>query len=666
MKWAEDLPIRRKLTAGALFISGAALLAALLASFALQLHLARQAAVRDLTVLAEVVAANAAGPLAFNDNAGAVNLLTALRARPEIVAAQLRDASGQVFAHVPLRSGEPVFQPPAPGQSCRVEGLHLYVAQPVVHQGEALGTLEFTADVRGVLGQFAAIAGGAFLLVFGLALLLAFSLAARLQRIITTPLLELAGTARRLAGGSDYTLRTRKHANDEIGELTDAFNHMLAEAHERDSALREAQRQVSQQLTELQREVTERERAEAERRAIERKLEETQRLESLGVLAGGVAHDFNNILTGILGCASLARMEAPRGSETERYLRRIEENSRRAAGLCEQLLTYAGKGRVHSAAVDLNQLVRESLELVHVSVPKDAELSLELAPALPCILGDPARLRQVFMNLMLNAAEALAASPRCIRLATGRRTLDAAGLAALPHPGDARPGEFVFLEVADTGSGMSAETLRRIFEPFYTTKFTGRGLGLCAVLGIMRHHGGALAVASEPGQGTTFRVYFPAAAGAAPVPREAMPAEPARPGVIGAPERVVLVVDDEETVRTSAAIALQRHGFSVRTASDGEQALAAAERCPAPLAGVLLDLTMPRMDGAAALAGLRKLQPQVPVVVMSGLAASDVARQVAGAPGVRRLQKPFTMEELLQVVAEHFAPTGRGNGQAGL
>ena len=262
-------------------------------------------------------------------------------------------------------------------------------------------------------------------------------------------------------------------------------------------------------LRRVKNEVAQREQAQVERRLIERKMEEAQRLESLGVLAGGVAHDFNNLLTGILMSASLARIQALPASDLQKQLRNVEDNTRRAAGLCEQLLTYAGKSRLECRTLDLNQLVRDSIDLLRVSVPKDATFEVALAQTLPTVIGDAARLRQILVNVVLNAAEALAASPRRIRLTSGVVTLDGPTLERMAQPSDAIAGEFVYLEVADTGVGMAAATTRRIFEPFYTTKFTGRGLGLCAVLGIMRAHRGAIDVLSTLGQGTTVRIYLP-------------------------------------------------------------------------------------------------------------------------------------------------------------
>ena len=401
-------------------------------------------------------------------------------------------------------------------------------------------------------------------------------------------------------------------------------------------------------LEKLKHESAERERFEEERRMIERKLEETQRLEGLGMLAGGVAHDFNNILTGILASASLAGMDVPAGTEVSQHLKRIEENSLRAAGLCQQLLVYAGKGQVSAAALDLNVLLRETLQLLHASVPKDAELNLELAETLPAIEGDAARLRQVFMNLVLNAAEALGAGSRKIRLSTGSARLDDATLEKTAFRGEAKAGEYVTVEVTDTGAGMTPDTLARIFEPFFTTKFTGRGLGLCAVLGIVRGHDGAMDVKSDYGRGTTFRVYLPVSTST----ESATPEKPVPAPVKG--KGRVLVVDDEDAVRLVAAAAIKRQGFEAVVASDGSEAVEVMQRGPNGFAGVLLDMTMPKMDGLATLMALRKLQPKLPVVLMSGHDQGDVARKLEGHGDVTLLQKPFTVDELQRCATERF------------
>ncbi|PTY07387.1 hypothetical protein DB347_08795 [Opitutaceae bacterium EW11] len=401
-------------------------------------------------------------------------------------------------------------------------------------------------------------------------------------------------------------------------------------------------------LDKLKREAAERARAEHEQRSLQRKVEETQRLESLGVLAGGIAHDFNNILTGVLGSASLAKLETTPGSLIDQHLDRIEKSACRAAELCEQMLAYAGKGRIAVKAVDVNALVKDTLELLHASVPRDANLSIDLEAGLPPTMADPARIRQVVMNLVINAAEALTGHPRQVTLLTRRTKLTQSDLAAMSHPGDAVPGEFVSIQVSDTGCGMSRETLRRIFDPFFTTKFTGRGLGLCAVQGIIRARGGALDVTSEIGRGSRFFVCFPTGTAEirpAPVFPPPAPALPARPDV------TILVVDDEPTVRDVAELALRRQGFRTLSAPDGAQAVALVRDTQTRIGGVLLDLTMPELDGVSTLKALRALRPDLKAVLMSGYDQSEATQRFDGLGLHGFLQKPFTIDTLRQKVA---------------
>jgi PAS domain S-box-containing protein len=257
--------------------------------------------------------------------------------------------------------------------------------------------------------------------------------------------------------------------------------------------------------------ISARKQAEFERREMDRKLQESQKLESLGVLAGGIAHDFNNLLTGILGNVSLARSDVAPDSELVLYLQQIDTSARRAAELCRQMLAYSGRSLFVIQRLDLNVLITGLRPLLNVSLGAHCALHLNLAATLPRVLADTSQLRQIVMNLVTNAAEAIGTRPGIVQLSTGVTRLDPSVLPPLTHDYVIGPGDHVLLEVRDNGCGMDAATLERIFEPFFTTKFTGRGLGLAAVLGIVRGHKGAIQVSSEPDRGCTFRLYLPCA-----------------------------------------------------------------------------------------------------------------------------------------------------------
>jgi CheY-like chemotaxis protein len=386
---------------------------------------------------------------------------------------------------------------------------------------------------------------------------------------------------------------------------------------------------------------------------MERKLQEAQKLESLGVLAGGIAHDFNNLLTGILGNASFARLDIPANSPAQASLEQVELAAQRAADLCKQMLAYSGKGRFVVQQLDLSQLVRETGDLLQISISKTCALKYALAEGLPAISADATQVRQIIMNLVINASEAIGDRSGVISIATGVMHADRDYLTEAHLSPNIPEGEYVFLEVSDNGIGMSGETRARIFDPFFTTKFTGRGLGLAAVLGIVRGHHGALKVYSEPGRGTTFKLLLPRVEG----PAEAVPGQPA-PMAAWRGAGAILVVDDEETVRATTRRMLERIGFEVLLAANGAEALEIYHREAAKVAGVLLDLTMPQLDGNATFTELRRLDPGVHVLLMSGFNEQDAVHRFAGKGLAGFIQKPFKPETLYAKLQEILAAGG--------
>ena len=383
-----------------------------------------------------------------------------------------------------------------------------------------------------------------------------------------------------------------------------------------------------------------------EKRRIDENLRHTQRLESLGVLAGGVAHDFNNLLTGILGNASLAVDNMAPHQPNRMLLEEIMKAAERAADLTRQLLAYAGKGRFVMRTIDLSDLVREISGLVRSSVPKHVQLRLQLNERLPGINADAGQLQQVVMNLVINGAEAIPSEGGTVLLRTGVLDVDDQYIRTISSAGELlRPGPYVTLEVHDTGSGMDEATQARIFDPFFTTKFAGRGLGLSAVLGIVRSHHGALKVYSKPGQGTTFKVLIPATSR----PVEA-PAPPANTNFAGTGK--VLVVDDEEIVRQAAQNTLSRYGYTPITAADGPSAVELYRKDPTSVALVLLDLSMPKMSGETVLQQLQAINPQVRVLLTSGYNEVEAVQRFAGKGLSGFIQKPFTAASLAEKVKE--------------
>ncbi|MCC7495081.1 MAG: PAS domain S-box protein [Fimbriimonadaceae bacterium] len=394
--------------------------------------------------------------------------------------------------------------------------------------------------------------------------------------------------------------------------------------------------------------ITERERSEQERLELERRLLHAQKLESLGVLAGGIAHDFNNLLMAVLGNLDLARRDLPPDAEALASVDEAISASQRAAELTQQMLAYSGRGHFAMQHLDLGDIVRRHAELVRAAVPRNVAFEVALDPALPLLWGDPAQVQQVVMNLVGNAAEAIGDRAGTVRLTTGHGSPAAAELARSRVDLTPIAAEYVWLEVSDDGCGMDGATLERLFEPFFTTKFTGRGLGLAAVEGIVRGHHGGILVDSTPGRGTTIRVLFPRAT-TVPPPAVAPSEPPAR----GAAR--LLVADDEESVRRVCRRMLERMGYEVQTAADGAAALAQFDAAEAPFDLVLLDLTMPTLDGVATSRELLRRAPGLPILLASGYGEAEAAARFSG-DGLRAfLQKPFDYDRLAAAVAAALA-----------
>ncbi len=387
--------------------------------------------------------------------------------------------------------------------------------------------------------------------------------------------------------------------------------------------------------------ITDRKRAEVERESMERRLQETQKLESLGVLAGGIAHDFNNLLTGILGNASLAKMDAIPGTGIDTAVQQIEQAAQRAADLCRQMLAYSGKGRFVVQRLDLSALVTDTTHLLQLSISKHAVLKFQLTQGLPPVLADGTQIRQIIMNLVMNASDAIGERSGLITISTGVMQANREFLKHTHLAPDLPEGEYVFLEVTDTGCGMSVETLNRIFDPFFTTKFTGRGLGLAAVLGIVRGHRGALKVESTPSRGSTFRLLLPCAEGAAEHWNSGRGASETWRG-----SGKVLVVDDEATVRTVANRMLEALGYDVLTAEDGRAAMDVFRGQAGSIRIVLLDLTMPHWNGEETFRALRQTDPAIKVILMSGYSEHEAVQRFVGQGLAGFVQKPFSLDTL--------------------
>lgn len=374
-----------------------------------------------------------------------------------------------------------------------------------------------------------------------------------------------------------------------------------------------------------------------DRKRSEENLLQSAKLESLGVLAGGIAHDFNNILTGILGNASFVLETLPKNDPNRNLLSEVVTAGERAADLTRQMLAFAGKGQFVVEPVDFSRSIQEVSELLAATLPKPVRLDLRLGSQLATVEADSRQLQQLVFNLVLNAGEAIGERPGRVTIETGVRDLPE-GLPAQPPFGRLNPGRYVFASVQDTGAGIDPATRPRIFDPFFSTKFTGRGLGLAAAMGIVRAHHGAIHVESEPGRGSRFEILLPA------MRTRAIPMPAASTDVVS---RTILVVDDEEVVRRTTQAVLERKGFRVLLAEDGQRAVDILRDRAAEISLVLLDLTMPVMGGEEAARYMRAIRHDLPILVSSGFNETEVLRRFAGLRVAGYLRKPYTSATLI-------------------
>ncbi len=395
-------------------------------------------------------------------------------------------------------------------------------------------------------------------------------------------------------------------------------------------------------LQSVVRDISDRRRAEEERLEFEKGVQHAQKLESLGVLAGGIAHDFNNLLVGILGNADLALRGLSPSSSTHANIMQIEKAAMRASDLSRQMLAYSGKGKFIIEILNLNDIIEEMTYLLKTSISKNIILSYNLAEKLPPIRADISQISQIVMNLITNASEAIGEKSGIIKLTSGVMEFDGTGITEEYIKQGNPEGTYVFVKVTDTGCGMNKETIASMFDPFFTTKFFGRGLGLAAVIGIVRGHGGAIRVSSEPGKGSTIKIAFPAYWG----PSDSAPGEFRDDNeLIG--RGTVLLVDDVETVLSVGKEMLETLGFSVLTATGGQEALDLFKEKRAEIVCVVLDLTMPQMDGKETCSKLREIDSTIPVIISSGYSKTHVEKQFIGSGISDFLSKPYRISDLL-------------------
>ncbi len=394
------------------------------------------------------------------------------------------------------------------------------------------------------------------------------------------------------------------------------------------------------------------EKRRAERRTIEKVLR-YQKLESLGVLAGGISHDFNNLLQGILGNADLALMYETDRALVQTCLKDIKTAAQKASSLALQMLAYSGRGSCDFDAVDVNAQIAVTARILDDCFSRRALLKYDVAPNLPPVRADRSQISQILINLITNAAEAVGDEPGIVTLATGEALLAAEQLAETLLGAELKPGRYVFIDVTDSGHGIAPEVMDRIFDPFFTTKFTGRGLGLATVFGIVRSHFGAISVSSALHQGATFRIYLPAIDDL----HRAKPSSTEPPILESRAQQTILIAEDDPAIRSTATRILERFGYAVVEAADGKTAVELFSKNRSRIQVVVLDMMMPQINGKDAFFAIHEINKDVKTILMSGYAEGEIQKQFTDIAPTGFLQKPFSAKKLINTIRGVLAST---------
>ena len=647
----SDISIKRKLTFIIMVTSTIALLLAGAAYVTYDVLTLRDAMVRNVTMLSEIIGANSTADLVFGDQKSAEENLAKLGFNPHIVASCIYGKKGEVFASYLRKDMTGKLTLPA----LHEDGYHfgtdsLTQFRRIYLDNKPVGAVYLQYDLselRSRVQRFVVIV----MIIMLAASCVAFLLSSRLQRVISEPLLNLAETAKKISREKNFSLRAKKHGQDEIGILIDGFNEMLAQIQERDTKLAQHSEQleevVASRTAELKEANVELRAQIAEKQRIEEELFRTRHLESLGILAGGIAHDFNNLLTAIMGNTSLAKMFTEPGNKIYTRLEEVEKASLRARDLTQQLLTFSKGGAPIKKVTSITDVICDSSRFALRGSKSRCKFTImeDLWP----VEVDEGQISQVISNLAINADQAMPEGG-VVDVTVENITLRQGEVVILP------PGKYIRISIEDSGMGIAAEHLPKIFTPYFTTKPKGSGLGLATSYSIINKHGGVITVTSKVGTGTAFLIYLPAS------DKEVPKKEKAEPAAITGSGRI-LIMDDEESVRNTAGEILAHAGYRVGYANDGAEAIdryLGAMEAGDPFDAVILDLTIPGgMGGQETLEKLLEIAPNAKAIVSSGYAHGPIMADYREHGFMGVIAKPYRTEELCRVVQNVL------NGQRG-
>ncbi|MDA0746838.1 MAG: ATP-binding protein [bacterium] len=665
MRAFRDFSIKHKLTWIIMLTSSIALVLACMAFLIYDRITYKEALVWELRILADIVGANSTAAVVFENEDDATETLAALKANGHIVAAAIYRTNGEVFARY-SQEGSAFVAPEPQVNTFRFGENYLELYAPIVLDGERVGTVYIRSDLAEMAAreqQYATIVV-VFLLVSSL---VAFLLTARLQRIISNPISRLTQVVRHVSESRDYGVRAQNDTQDEIGVLFDGFNEMLRQIQQRDAALQRANDQLEVRVEERTRdlqtanaqllaEITERQRTEAVLRERDEQLRQSQKLEAIGRLAGGVAHDFNNQLAIIRGYVDMTLDDLGEASREYHNLSQISKAVQRSASLTDQLLMFSSRQPVNMRPLDLNRNVKDLQKMLGRLLGEDIEVEMELEESIWAVSADSGNIDQVITNLSVNARDAMPEGGT-LKIRTHNQLADEVFCRKYA---EARPGRFICLSVQDAGVGMTDEVQARLFEPFFTTKGPGKGtgLGLSVVYGIVQAHAGWVAVESKLGQGSCLSMFLPV------VEQEVAPEEVPTSAVPlgrfkGHGERV-LVVEDEPALREMTAHALADQGYIVQSCSTVMEATDVFRREIDSFDLVLSDVGLPDGRGTDMVFDFLQKKPGLAAILVTGYTDERAEWDRARDAGLLLLQKPVPMSTLLKHVQQvlHKNKTG--------
>lgn len=632
----QEQSIKNKLTTFSMVITGAALFLACLSFSIYDVTSIRKEMVKEIKILADMIGKNCTAALSFQDKNDAAEILSALNVHDQVIWAGILDKHGNRFAtyEASEASARQHLSPSLPSDKTHDfrEGL-LTVRKPIMLGNEVLGEVYIVSDLGELYARirtFVVI----LLIVFTISSLAAFLIARKLHDGIAEPILQLTRTAKLVSDERDYSVRATKYSDDELGFLTERFNEMLGQIQERNNALQEAHDKMEKQATKLREELKQRKRLQSE-------LARAQRLETAGRIAGQIAHDFNNLLGPLAAYPTLVRDDLPADHAAQEMLAEMEASACKIAEINQQLLALGRRGHYTQEVIDLNGQVQKVL--TSLSLPREIQVKTELASDLFCIKGGSAQLVRALNNIISNAVEAMHFDG-VLTVRTENIYIDN----PLQHKNILKRGEYVRLEISDTGDGIDQSHLDKIFDPFFTTKtmdrMRGSGLGLSVVHGVMQDHHGHVTVDSTPGKGTTFSLFFPIVRDLNELPA---PLEEVRGG-----NESILVVDDDPIQRKVNQQILNRLGYQVHAIASGEQAVEYVKEHPQDL--LLLDMLMEGIDGTETYKRILQFRPDQRALLLSGYAKSKRVEQAIRLGAGSFIAKPISMTSLATAVRKEL------------